>query len=148
MSEILAAYEDVMFGTTAVDPRVAFACEVLTLQQLRRTHDVRTVQVLYHDPGNRLEQHPEVENGTDLSRVVTYPLVVRKDDSVSDMKHSLQTLYGTDWGLDLNRTDRYGLASGWEVVQDGEPLNILGNHFFLDGYGIEHGDWLYAVIRR
>jgi hypothetical protein len=151
MSEILSAYETVMTATNSVfDSRVALACEVMALEQLRRTHEVYTIQILYEAKNEDLNKPCElpVEGSADVSSTIHYKLVAHADDSVSDFKHVLQEQYGREWGLDLKRTDRYGLASGWEAVLDGEPLEILGNHWFLHTYHILHGDLIYAIVRR
>lgn len=149
MSEILSAYETVMTTNTAFDSRVALACEVMTLEQLRRTHEVYTIQVLYHDENEDRNMPSDLEmTSRHVSNNINYKLVAHADDSVSDFKHVLQEQFARDWGLDLKRTDRYGLASGWEVVLDGEPLEILGNHWFLHTYHIVHGALIYAIVRR
>ena len=148
MSEILSAYETVMTTiNTGFDSRVALACEVMTLDQLRRTHEVYTIRILYHDE-HEDQNMPHEEGSANVSNTIHYKLVAHADDSVSDFKHLLQEQYGREWGLDLKRADRYGLASGWELVLDHEPLEVLGNHWFLHTYQIAHGDLIYAIVRR
>lgn len=149
MSEILAAYETIMTSSNSVsNSGVALACEVMTLEQLRRTHEVYTIQMLYHEEGDDRDVSDELEKSGDLSNTINYKLVSHPDDSISDFKLALQSKYAHEWGLDVRRTDRYGLASGWEVVLNGEPLEILGNHWFLHTYQIVHRDLIYAIVRR
>ena len=180
MSEFLAAYETILrsrrttSSSSPVQQRVTLACEeATTVGQLRQTHTVYTIQILYqsiHD--NQDINHnrevdevtsstePSTEQTADLSNSIVYKLFVHKDDSISDIKHAIQEQYGRDWGLTThsswNHPDRYGLALGWELVlefgdvgdEQNQSLEILGNHWFLDTYSIEHGDWIYAIIQR
>ncbi len=149
MSEILAAYKTVMTSSnSAFHSGVALACEVMTLEELKRTHQVYRIQVLYHEEGDDRDESDEFEGSVDLSSTINYKLVAHPDDSISDFKLVLQNQYAYEWGLNVRHTDRYGLASGWEVVLDREPLEILGNHWFLHNYQIIHRDMIYAIVQR
>jgi hypothetical protein len=206
MSDILAAYQSLLapdFG--GADSRVAIACEIMTLDDLKRDrkrHSVYTIQVLYDDDdeGSKgatgLDEEEEeqqqqrplqderavvVDDGATLSSSTTmvpsnsetvYQIVVHPDDSVMDFKQELQRTYGAQWGLDQKRQDRHGLAMAWEVVtvasdestptdtvdrgnssaEDEDDVNqdellILGNHWFLYTYHVEHGDLVHAIVR-
>ncbi|KAI2491372.1 hypothetical protein MHU86_23192 [Fragilaria crotonensis] len=120
----------------------------MTLEQLRRTHEVYAIHTLYHEEGDDPDVSNELERSGALSNTINYKLVAHPDDSISDFKLALQKKYAHEWGLDVRRIDRYGLASGWEVVLDGEPLEILGNHWFLHTYEIVHRDLIYVIVRR
>ena len=154
MSEIVAAYEAVMAPTSNVggDSRVAIACEVMTLEELRRGHYVYTVQVLYEQNLEKETEETMVLDEsiqTELSNSIIYKLVLHADDSVSDFKQSLQRHYGKEWGLDQRRSDRHGLAMGWELVTSGKnELQVLGNHWFLYTYQVAHGDLVHAIVRK
>jgi hypothetical protein len=146
MNTILSAYEAILSSKDelSVDNRVSMACEVMTLIQLRRTHNVFAVEICYHDI---LSTSPSYNTCTEMSQLILYKCVVHPDDSISDVKRHLESLYSLEWGLDSRRLDRFGLAVGWELVLDGDPLEILGNHWFLNTYQIENGHILYAVVR-
>jgi hypothetical protein len=200
MSDILAAYQSLLapdFG--GADSRVAIACEIMTLDDLKRDrkrHSVYTVQVLYDDEESKCttsiaaeeQQQQQVvvnyDDGATLSSSTTmvtsssetvYQIVVHPDDSVMDFKQALQRAYGAQWGLDQKRRDRHGLAMSWEVVvvssdesttadtadhgvrssaEDSDDdakqdeLLILGNHWFLYTYHVEHGDLVHAIVRN
>jgi len=160
MSEIIAAYEALTesdFGGGS-DSSVAVACEVLTLDEIRRDrkHDIHSVRVRY--PLEFIQEKPFEESynqdikdrhlpiDSNYLDVETHP-----GDSVTDFKNQLEQLYGCDWGLENRQKDRYGLAKGWEVVvaqSNNAELEILGNHWFLHDYQVFHGDIVHAIVRK
>jgi len=195
MSDILAAYETLMAPSSAStdygDSRVAIACEVMTLDDLKRDskrHSVYTIQVLYNndndDNNKNVDHQSTIPNDDDSSQEkdrssstttimaskdhnMIYRIVVHPDDSVTDFKHVLQQTFGTEWGLDQQRRkDRHGLATAWEVVTNQQQqqqeqqyatsdtdtnhheLQILGNHWFLYTYNINHGDLVHVIVRN
>lgn len=183
MAVFVSAYDTILqsrrsatqSSSSPVQQRVTLACEeATTVEQLRHTHTVYALQILYRnhvDDDTRVDDGrsssiesstDEPEHNTALSNAIVYKLLVHPDDSIADIKHVIQEQYGNEWGLTTssstwNRPDRYGLALGWELVRevggiDEEPnpmsLEILGNHWFLDTYSIEHGDWIYAIVSR
>jgi hypothetical protein len=146
IQSILSAYEAILSSKheLSVDNRVSRACEVMTLSQLRLTHNVFAIEICYHDVSSTTSSRTTCN---ELSQLISYKCTVHPEDSISDVKIQLQTLYANEWGLDSRRLDRFGLALGWELVLDSDPLEILGNHWFLNTYHIEHGHILYAVVR-
>jgi hypothetical protein len=129
---------------------VALACEVLTLEELMRDfkHDVRCIQLVYAEGGEDeitpTNACPDVPTDSVFYQVMAHP-----DDSISDLKHFLEEKYASEWCLVGRSKDRYGLATGWElVVSKGDELEILGNHWFLHTYHLHHQEKVYAVIRK
>jgi curved DNA-binding protein CbpA len=194
MSELIHAYDQLMdddFLGRVGDGRVALACEMFTLQELKmdRFHDVYSIQIRYYedeeDSGNNDDNENKGDNEKDVERqnkadsafdtvndsnstrsdISTFHLIEHKahpDDSISDIKRQLQSLYQTDWGLEGRRLDRDKLATGWEIVctsTDTDTDNRLSNdvpdstevmsyHLFLHSYNISDGDIVHAVVRR
>ncbi len=170
MSELIHAYDQLMdddFLGRVGDGRVALACEMFTLQELKmdRFHDVYPIRIRYEDnigssssSGDNVDCN-STKNGATLSDVSTFHFiehVAHPDDSVSDIKRQLQSLYQHDWGLGGRRLDRDNLATGWEIVSSGkrndgendQSLEVMSYHLFLHSYGIIDGDVIHAVIRK
>jgi hypothetical protein len=160
MAELIEAYDRLMdddFGGRIGDSRVALACEMYTIAELRmdRLHDVHSLKLKLVDDGMELGQssnakiaHPDAERAsTDLSTHSLLEIEAHPNDSVSDFKRNLQSLFGTEWGLSDRRSDRDGIATGWELVTDGDG-SILSYHLFLSSYGIQDGDIIHAVVRK
>ena len=77
------------------------------------------------------------------------------NDSTSDLKQLIEAEAGESWGLTGRARNREGALMGWELVQEEGLLEggslgtvVLSYHLFLHDYGIEHGDILYAVVRK
>lgn len=166
MHDLIDAYDQLMdddFGGRVGDSRVALACEMYTIEELRmdRLHDVYSIQIVYEEEeakekkkndNHHCEQQqslvPDAEfSNTNLSTKPIIPILTHPDDSVSDLKRRLQELYMEEWGLENRRLDRDRLATGWELV-NGTDGNTMSYHLFLHSYGVKHNDILHAVIRK
>lgn len=156
MSDIVAAYETLMdpHDIGGIDSRVAIACEaVSSLEELSRAHNVYKIQVLFEDDDvvhddctgpQVIDSNQVVSEGHRVWRIVAH-----EDDSISDIKHNVQQEFGTAFGFTGRRRDRYGLATGWElVIVRPDQLEVLGNHWFLHTYGFGSGDFVNAVVRK
>eukprot|EP00546_Thalassionema_frauenfeldii_P012657 CAMPEP_0178910704 /NCGR_PEP_ID=MMETSP0786-20121207/9243_1 /TAXON_ID=186022 /ORGANISM="Thalassionema frauenfeldii, Strain CCMP 1798" /LENGTH=228 /DNA_ID=CAMNT_0020582981 /DNA_START=15 /DNA_END=698 /DNA_ORIENTATION=+ len=140
MSEIISAYEALTesdFGGGR-DSSVALACEVLTLDELCRDqkHDIYSLRVSY--PSQFRQEtfendfHQCVTNEHLPANSNFWDIETHPDDSVTDFKKNLEQRYGRNWGLENRQKDRYGLATGWEIVitqNKKAALEILGNHW-------------------
>lgn len=166
MAELIDAYDHLMdddFGGRIGDSRVALACEMYTIPELRidRLHDVYSLKLKLIDDGIELKHDVDAEHlvqdascsenekltSTDVS---THPLIeieAHPHDSVSDVKRHIQSIFQTEWGLLDRRLDRDGIATGWELVNDVDG-SILSYHLFLTSYGIKDGDIIHAVVRK
>ena len=171
MAEIINAYQklmdsknDLSGGSKVGDSRVALACEIMTLDELKEDliHDVHTIRIL-----NNSDVRADNENNFNCEKisrtrdVCTQSILeatVHPNDSISDVKRILQDSYLEDWGLAGRRKDRDGIASGWEIVcqqsrtegvkDHDSSLHVMSYHLFLHTYGIQHGDIIYAVVRK
>ena len=166
MAELIDAYDHLMdddFGGRIGDSRVALACEMYTIPELRidRLHDVYSLKMKLVDDGIELKHHTDAghsvqdalcsenerSSSTDVS---THPLIeieAHPHDSVSDIKRHIQSIFEAEWGLSDRRLDRDGIATGWELVNDIDG-SILSYHLFLSSYGIKDGDIIHAVVRK
>lgn len=176
MAELVDAYDQLMdddFGGRIGDSRVALACEIYTIPELRmdRLHDVHSLKVNIivdngeesstgdesssSDPARDLQSATISEDKSsvhdDAAGVLsTHSLIeieAHPHDSVSDLKRQLQSSYLQEWGLSGRRLDRDGIATGWELVNDTDG-SILSYHLFLSSYGIKNGDIIHAVVRK
>jgi len=151
MKELVEAYQYLMddsFGEKLGSSRVATACEIYTIEELRadNVHDVHSIRVIYEaeqrcDSGEDLAMSQEISS-TSFVEVMAHP-----DDSVSDLKRELQNQFSSEWDLDNRQKDRDGVALGWEVVTENNR-SVLSYHLFLHSYAIKDGDILHAVIRK
>ena len=149
MAELVAAYQALMnrdnehLGTDARDSRVALACEIYTLEELRsmrEAFDVHSFRVIFdgspdcgdgdghvatrgaaeageHSNAEGKGAPVNIDNGHQpLDPHPLAPLRVHPDDSISDVKRQLQSSHAAAWGLDGRRVDRDGLHLGWELV--------------------------------
>ena len=164
MTELIDGYNHLMsdeFGKKVGDSRVAIACEMYTIEELKmdRLHDVYTIRILYDFDGEQdnlteetssndsLEKSATNENSeTQLNPEVIIEVLAHPDDSVSDLKRHLQDRFCHEWGLNGRKLDREGLGTGWELITQNGLL--LGSWFFLNSYDIEHNDKIHAVVRR
>ena len=203
MAELIHAYSQLMddnFLQNVGDERVALACEMFTLQELKmdRFHDVYAIQIQYDDcvdvdnlvkddvtVGAAAEEEEALSVNTPFntsSEVVNFnnnnsnhiiKHIAHPDDSISDIKRQLQSIYLNNWGLNGRRLDRDKIAIGWEIVcqklQDGDEvtnsddeqsvgaskstsnsdsLEVMSYHLFLHSYGISDGNIIYAIVRK
>ena len=166
MAEIIDACDQLMdddFGGRIGDSRVALACEMYTIPELRidRLHEVYSLKVKLIDdsiavPHNVDAKHSvqdipcsknEKLTSTDVSTHSLIEIEAHPHDSVSDLKRHIQSIFQTEWGLSDRRLDRDGIATGWELVNDIDG-SILSYHLFLSSYGIKDGDIIHAVVRK
>lgn len=147
MAELITAYETLMnkhnehFWTDARDSRVALACEIYTIEELRgmsMMFDVYSFRVSF-DAGESLDgrsstQHESATrneiyesngeeddssntiNSSQLDATPILPLHAHPDDSISDLKRHIQSMHASTWGLEDRMVDRDGLYLGWELV--------------------------------
>ena len=158
MTEVITAYETLMnkhnehFWTNARDSRVALACEMYTIEELRGMHrvfDVYSFRVIFNSSSDcdngqihvattdvksegkiiteENSTSDKINNGNQhhhLDPTPIVPLKAHPDDSISDLKRHIQSYYKDAWGLDGQRLDRDGLYLGWELVHCGnEPTD-------------------------
>jgi len=166
MAELIDAYDHLMdddFGGRIGDSRVALACEMYTIPELRidRLHDVHSLKIKLVDDGLEVsqgltskpaDQSDAIRQGdnsstTDISTHALFEIEAHPHDSISDIKRHVQSIFETDWGLSGRRLDRDGIATGWELVNDTDG-SILSYHLFLSSYGIKDGDIIHAVVRK
>eukprot|EP00555_Chaetoceros_dichaeta_P010643 CAMPEP_0198259638 /NCGR_PEP_ID=MMETSP1447-20131203/8776_1 /TAXON_ID=420782 /ORGANISM="Chaetoceros dichaeta, Strain CCMP1751" /LENGTH=238 /DNA_ID=CAMNT_0043947073 /DNA_START=92 /DNA_END=808 /DNA_ORIENTATION=- len=135
MSELLQAYDQLMdddggFSSRVGDARVALACEMFTLDELRidRLHDVYSFRIVYED---REEEECEDSGGedgepstmqsttttTEVNPISIMELEAHPDDSISDLKRQIQVSFMEQWGLTGRRLDRDKIATGWELIK-------------------------------
>ena len=167
MGELIDAYDHLMdddFGGRIGDSRVALACEMYTIPELRidRLHEVYSLKVKLIGDGIDLKSGPTVaehlvqdapcsknekSTSTDVSTHSLIEIEAHPHDSVSDLKRHIQSIFETEWGLSDRRLDRDGIATGWELVNNIDG-SILSYHLFLRSYGIKDGDIIHAVVRK
>lgn len=153
MSELVDAYEQLMdddFGGRVGDSRVALACEMYTMDELRmdRLHDVYSIRIVYpEEEENSKEISPKFRHSFHVSSKPLYEIRAHPDDSVSDFKRRLQSRFMDQWGLGNRRLDRDNIATGWELVTETDGT-VLSYHLFLHSYGIKNNDTIHAVVRR
>mmetsp|Transcript_19165 Transcript_19165/g.23583 ORF Transcript_19165/g.23583 Transcript_19165/m.23583 type:complete len:291 (-) Transcript_19165:1751-2623(-) len=166
MSELISAYDQLMnddFLGRVGDGRVALACEMFTLEELKidRFHDVHAIRIRYHQSessSNIIDDNRKDKNikpGTptmttsDVSTIIE--IDAHPDDSVSDIKRQLQSIYLSEWGLDGRRLDRDNIATGWELVCKNivtDSIEVMSYHLFLNSYDILGGDIIHAIVRK
>lgn len=168
MNEIITAYnqlmdKDMMGLNKAGDGRVALACEMFSLKELQedRIHDVYTIRLVFEDylvedgpkesskaEISSMEQSAELQ----LSNEPIIEIIAHPEDSVSDLKRSIQSIYEKDWGLLGRKKDRDQIRTGWELIslsnERKDENTVMSYHLFIQSYGICHGDKIYAVVRR
>lgn len=162
MNEIITAYnqlmdKDMMGLNKAGDGRVALACEMFSLKELQedRIHDVYTIRLVEDGPKelskaeiSSMEQSAELQ----LSNEPIIEIIAHPEDSVSDLKRSIQSIYEKDWGLLGRKKDRDQIRTGWELIslsnERKDENTVMSYHLFIQSYGICHGDKIYAVVRR
>jgi DnaJ-class molecular chaperone with C-terminal Zn finger domain len=177
------------------DSRVALAAEIYTIEELKldRFHDVYTIRILYHDDDNDddeqqlMKQTEDKEDNDKLSALgstledagfkggshdekqlsleTCIEIFAHPEDSVSDLKRTIQEKYETEWGLTNRRMDRDKIFLGWELLcvdrmseQDflkpskatkkNQDHLVMSYHLFLNSYDIQHEDLIYAVVRK
>lgn len=174
MARLVNAYESLMskysasYLSDATDSRVALACEIYTVDELRNSplFDVYAFRINYNDDdinsrgdveegGSDTIQTPidsHVQNRLDPHPVL--PIDAHPQDSVSDLKRCIIQQYATAWGLEDRKRDRDGLYLGWELIYgnnhdtDANSHSVLSYHLFLESYGVNNGDILHAVVRK
>lgn len=177
MTRLVNAYESLMskysasFLSDATDSRVALACEIYTVDELRNSpmFEVYTFRINYSDDDDNNRSDDEGDNGiiqtptfhgqnNHLDPYPVLPISAHPQDSISDLKRYIQSKYATAWSLEGRKRDRDGLYLGWELIcrnnnsSDAESANntqrVLSYHLFLESYGINDGDILHAVVRK
>ena len=161
MAELIDAYDRLLdddFGGRIGDSRVALACEMYTIPELRidRLHDVHSLKIKLVVDGVELSQQNVIDeicsdddsiSTAGISTRTHFEIEAHPHDSVSDLKRHIQSIYEAEWGLLGRRNDRDGVATGWELVNDTDG-SILSYHLFLGSYGIKDGDIVHAVVRK
>jgi len=181
MAEIIQAYEQLLdddfLGVKVGDGRVALACEMFTLEELKMDslHDVYSIRILFEDDIDDDENNLDVNDDTfsksgisDTIEITSEFLMEMKthpEDSVSDLKRMIQDRYEEEWGLLGRRLDRDKIRTGWELIcfnrkneskdnaSDQDPRLdqdslVMSYHLFLRSYDIQHGDIIHAVVRK
>jgi len=169
MSELVEAYDALLDGDLAAragSNTLIYSIEAFTIDELRADgrYDVYALRIALEEmllegtAEPHLANHvqatdnkmraPEMVSGetavTCSEEGVVFPLMASLDDSVLDLRRSVQATHGKEWGLAGRRCDRGGIAAGWELVFNGSALSY---HLFVHDYGIEHGSVLHAVVR-
>lgn len=154
MSEIIEAYDQLMnddFGSKVRDSQVAFACEIYTIDELKmdRLYDVYAIKLNFEgeDIDEKFSQAASNFTSFDISEDSILEIVVHPNDSVSDLKRTIQSLYIDEWGLVNRKLDRDKIATGWELVSK-KSGEVLSYHLFLHSYGIRNKDIVYAVVKK
>jgi len=186
MTDIIQAYEilmkdELIFGSHRMgDNKVALACEMFSLDELRNDsfHHVYSFRVVFDLEGK------EQSNGTNiqgdelsvaksdqqsLSKERIIDLKTHPDDSISDLKRSIQLLHGDSMRLTGRRLDRDNIATGWELVKEVLPhqhppdidtdesttrsspspsLTVMSYHLFVHSYDICHGDTIHSIVSK
>jgi len=164
MAEIIDAYDTLMdddLNSRVGDSRVALACEMYSIDELRKdgNYDVYDLRVLFDGAGTAAVDKYSVSGNTKdrnldefviqdmMPKVeVIYETNPHPDDSVWDLKCHVQDKYKADWGLEGRRKSRDGALGGWELVSpDG---SVMSYHLFLHTYEIKTFDVIHAVVGR
>ena len=159
MNEIITAYnqlmdKDMMGLNKAGDGRVALACEMFSLSELQedRIHDVYTIRLIFEDYLEKDESKESSSAEVQLSTDPIIEIIAHPEDSVSDLKRAIQSIYEEDWGLLGRKKDRDQIRTGWELIslsnERKDENTVMSYHLFIQSYGICHGDKIYAVVRR
>jgi len=122
--------DDGGFSSRVGDARVALACEMFTLDELRmdRLHDVYSFRIHYEDvedckddgDGKSTTQSSgatTTTTTTEVNPLSTMELEAHPDDSISDLKRQIQSSFMDEWGLKGRRLDRDQIATGWELIK-------------------------------
>ena len=175
MARLVNAYESLMskysasYLSDATDSRVALACEIYTVDELRNSSlfDVYAFRINYNDDDDVNNGGDAEEGDNDTIHTPTnsdgqnhldphpvLPIDAHPQDSVSDLKRCIIQQYATAWGLEDRKRDRDGLYLGWELIYgnnhntDANSHSVLSYHLFLESYGVNNGDILHAVVRK
>jgi curved DNA-binding protein CbpA len=129
MAEIIQAYEQLLdddfLGVKVGDGRVALACEMFTLEELRMDslHDVYSIRIFFDDEHKGLNSNDDHYIGNDstvetmdVSREFLLEINSHPEDSVSDLKRIIQERCEEEWGLLGRRIDRDKIRTGWELI--------------------------------
>jgi len=139
MTEIIQAYSQLMdddfLGAKFGDGRVALACEMFTLEELKmdRIHNVYSIRVLFHNENEEVDGNSTDEDAYSTSRIsgsgasedsdvndvstqTITQIVAHPEDSVSDLKRFVQEKNEESWGLTERRMDRDQIRTGWELI--------------------------------
>ena len=139
MTEIIQAYSQLMdddfLGAKFGDGRVALACEMFTLDELKmdRMHNVYSIRVLFQNENEEVDGNSTGEDAYSTSRIsgsgaseesdvndvstqTITQIVAHPEDSVSDLKRFVQEKNEENWGLMERRMDRDQIRTGWELV--------------------------------
>ena len=179
MAEIIQAYEQLLdddfLGVKVGDGRVALACEMFTLEELRMDslHDVYSIRILFEGQ-KRVQSSNDEDIGAirsnfekSVSKEAMLEIVSHPEDSVSDLKRMIQDRFEEEWNLHGRRMDRDRIRTGWELIcldqrkrmkQDnnsddelsccGDYSLVMSYHLFVHSYDIQHGDIIHAVVRK
>lgn len=174
MARLVNAYESLMskysssFLSDATDSRVALACEIYTVDELRNSplFDVYAFRIKYREDDESSRDDNEEEGSEKIPTPTNshaihldpHPLIpidAHPQDSISDLKRYIQSKYAIVWGLEDRRRDRDGLYLGWELIyrsnydtDSDRAHSVLSYHLFLESYEVNDGDILHAVVRK
>lgn len=177
MARLVNAYETLMskysssYLSDATDSRVALACEIYTVDELRNSplFDVYAFRINYSEDdesnrddddeeGSEMIATPTTSHGIHLDPHPVIPIDAHPQDSISDLKRCILSKYATVWGLEDRKRDRDGLHLGWELIYKNNVFDtdsnsdnahsVLSYHLFLESYGVNDGDILHAVVRK
>ncbi len=175
MARLVNAYEALIskysssYLSDATDSRVALACEIYTVDELRNSplFDVYTFRINYSEDDDSINRGDDKEEDIEKMQTPTnshaihldphpvIPIDAHPQDSISDLKRYIQSKYANVWGLEDRRRDRDGLYLGWELIYrsnyatDSDSAHtVLSYHLFLESYEVNDGDILHAVVRK
>ena len=168
-----------------VQNKVALACEMFSLDELRNDsfHHVHSFRVVFDLEGKEQSQSNRTviqgdelsvaksnQHSLSISKERIIDLRTHPDDSISDLKRSIQLLHGDSMSLTGRRLDRDNIATGWELVKEVLPhqypsdadtthesttrssptpsLTVMSYHLFVHSYDIRHGDILHCIVGK
>lgn len=168
MSEIILAYNQLrkgdFLGSRAGDSRVAVACHIFSLEELQadNLHDVYSIRIAFRTESTTEERTTKLCIRRFLPSIErTLEVIAHPEDSVSDLKRQIQLQFEHAWGITHRAKNRDAIRIGWELTcirksdldddfnpNHGVDLTVMGNNFLISSYGIEHGDRVYAIVRK
>ena len=150
--------------------KVALACELYSVQELTMDnfHEVHALQIDYGTEADENSEETELDrerrtNETEYppstslpetAKSIIAPIQAHPGDSVLDLKEDLESEFGEEWKLRN--------CLGWELLafkktkvdSEEDPTTVavhnevLSYHLFLEDYQIQHGDIIYAIVRK
>ena len=99
-------------------------------------------------------EYPPSTSLPETAKSIITPIQAHPGDSVLDLKEDLESDFGEEWKLRN--------CLGWELLafkktkvdSEEDPTTVavhnevLSYHLFLEDYQIQHGDIIYAILRK